>query len=83
VGRGVGTVVHAASAANSSAITNRLGSSRSPYMAWIILEAFVALALGLFIVWWTMSGRRRHPPGQGEKSAEPEARDGNDRTRTP
>jgi hypothetical protein len=30
-------------------------------MAWILLEAFVALALGLFIVWWTMRGRRRHP----------------------
>lgn len=29
-------------------------------MWWIVLEALVALALLLFVVWWTMfSGRRR------------------------
>jgi hypothetical protein len=28
-------------------------------MQWVILEALVALALGLLIVWWTMSPARR------------------------
>ena len=28
-------------------------------MEWIILEALVALALGLAIVWWTVSPARR------------------------
>jgi hypothetical protein len=27
-------------------------------MEWIILEALLALALGVAIVWWTMSARR-------------------------
>jgi hypothetical protein len=27
-------------------------------MEWIILEALVALAAGVAIVWWTMSARR-------------------------
>jgi len=28
-------------------------------MQWVILEALVALALGLLIVWWTLSPARR------------------------
>lgn len=28
-------------------------------MEWVILEALVALALGLSIVWWTLSPARR------------------------
>jgi len=28
-------------------------------MAWILLEAFVALVIAIGIVWWTTSGRRR------------------------
>ena len=28
-------------------------------MEWIILEALIALALGLSIVWWTLSPARR------------------------
>ena len=31
-------------------------------MAWIILEALVALLLAVFIVWFTMAGRRKPPP---------------------
>jgi hypothetical protein len=27
-------------------------------MEWIILEALIALGLGVAIVWWTMSARR-------------------------
>jgi hypothetical protein len=30
-------------------------------MEWFLLEAFVALLIAVFIVWWTMSARR-HPP---------------------
>lgn len=31
----------------------------------IVLEALLALALLVFIVWWTMfHGRDRHPPGE-------------------
>ncbi len=37
-------------------------------MEWIILEALVALALGLAIVWWTVSpGRRREREREVEK----------------
>ena len=31
-------------------------------MGWILLEAGVALALAVFIVWFTMGGKRREPP---------------------
>jgi hypothetical protein len=30
---------------------------------WILLEAGVALAIGLFIVWWTWPKKRQDPPG--------------------
>jgi hypothetical protein len=32
-------------------------------MAWILLEALVALLLAVFIVWFTTAGRRKPPPG--------------------
>jgi hypothetical protein len=31
-------------------------------MVWFFIEAGVALALAIFIVWFTMGGRRRPPP---------------------
>jgi len=31
-------------------------------MAWILLEALLALVIAVAIVWWTASGRRK-PPG--------------------
>ena len=31
-------------------------------MEWLLLEAFVALALAVFIVWFTMGGKRKNPP---------------------
>jgi hypothetical protein len=31
-------------------------------MGWILLEAGVALALAVLIVWFTMGGKRREPP---------------------
>jgi hypothetical protein len=34
-------------------------------MVWFFIEAGVALALALFIVWFTMGGRRK-PPRDGD-----------------
>lgn len=31
-------------------------------MQWLLLEVGVALFLAIFIVWFTMSGRRKPPP---------------------
>ena len=31
-------------------------------MEWLLLEAVVALALAVFIVWFTMGARRKNPP---------------------
>jgi hypothetical protein len=31
-------------------------------MEWLLLEAFVALALAVFIVWFTMGGKRKNSP---------------------
>jgi hypothetical protein len=38
-------------------------------MEWILLEAGVALALAVFIVWFTLGGRRREPPADPSRSA--------------
>jgi hypothetical protein len=35
---------------------------RGKPMGWLLLEALVALALAVFIVWFTMGGRRKIPP---------------------
>jgi hypothetical protein len=42
----------------------------------LIAEAGIALALLLFIVWWTMSGRSRH--GRANPPHKPQALDGPD-----
>jgi cbb3-type cytochrome oxidase subunit 3 len=44
-------------------------------MEWIILEALVALALGLSIVWWTLSPARRREREQEKRNADPGERD--------
>jgi hypothetical protein len=31
-------------------------------MEWLLLEALVALSLAVFIVWFTMGGKRKNPP---------------------
>jgi len=36
-------------------------------MVWFFIEAGVALALAIFIVWFTMGGRRRPPPGADDR----------------
>jgi hypothetical protein len=44
----------------------------------LIAEAGIALALLLFIVWWTMSGRSRHGRGGSAQAPKPgeDRRDG-------
>lgn len=37
-------------------------------MVWIFIEAGVALALAIFIVWFTMGGRRKRPDDTEKKS---------------
>jgi hypothetical protein len=44
-------------------------------MEWIILEALVALALGLSIVWWTLSPARRREREQEKQDADSVERD--------
>ncbi|HEX5863700.1 MAG TPA: hypothetical protein VF014_05495 [Casimicrobiaceae bacterium] len=51
-----GSVVQAAQTAATAAAMN-LG--RSIAMIWFLLEALVALLLAVFIVWFTMGGRRK------------------------
>ena len=36
-------------------------------MVWIFIEAGVALALAIFIVWFTMGGKRKPSSGDTEK----------------
>ncbi len=56
-GAGTRTVAQAATSAQSAATQECIA------MAWILLEALVALILAVFIVWFTMGGRasRRAP----------------------
>jgi hypothetical protein len=64
-----GAVEHAASIPTISAIHRR---RRFDLMGIILLEALLALALLLFIVWWTMfAGRKR-----GEPPAPPSGKQG-------
>jgi hypothetical protein len=46
-------------------------------MEWILLEALIALALAVAIVWWTMSARRPDRGDAGERA--PKDTDGRDR----
>jgi hypothetical protein len=38
-------------------------------MVWVFIEAGVALALVVFIVWFTMRGKRREPPAASDDRA--------------
>lgn len=44
-------------------------------MEWIILEALVALALGLAIVWWTLSPARKRERELEKRNPAPGERD--------
>jgi hypothetical protein len=47
------------------AIRNPQSAPLDPRMWLIVLEALLALALLVFIVWWTMfHGRGKRPPGE-------------------
>ena len=35
-------------------------------MAWFVLEVLFALAIAVFIVWWTMGPKTRKPPRGGD-----------------
>lgn len=72
-GPGVVTQETSASAANANASDRRRCNGAT--MEWIILEALVALALGLAIVWWTLSpARRRERDNEQRGAAEPDER---------
>jgi hypothetical protein len=36
-------------------------------MVWFFIEAGVALLLAIFIVWFTMGGRRKPPPSHDDR----------------
>ena len=38
-------------------------------MEWFIIEALVALAVGIAIVWWTMAPQKKSPHGRDDKTA--------------
>jgi hypothetical protein len=41
-------------------------------MEWVLLEAGVALLLAVFIVWFTMGGKRAKPPRAPRPPADPD-----------
>jgi hypothetical protein len=52
-------------------------------MEWFIIEALVALAVGVAIVWWTITPSKKLPPAVDEKSGDAksgDAAEGNDKT---
>jgi len=41
-------------------------------MGWILFESLIALAIGIGIVWWTMSARRKDtPPAAPDRRDDP------------
>jgi hypothetical protein len=57
-GAGGGVTQPATNVASNAASRQRKGDA----MEWLLLEALVALSLAVFIVWFTMSGKRKGPP---------------------
>jgi hypothetical protein len=55
---GGGTVWHAVTSAPAATASAR---RKRKDMEWILLEALVALLVGIAIVWWTMAARRKPP----------------------
>jgi hypothetical protein len=45
-------------------------------MEWLLLEALVALSLAVFIVWFTMGGRRKNPPRPPQDPIDRDGADG-------
>ena len=44
-------------------------------MIWFLIEALVALMLAVFIVWFTMGGKRSSPPHASAQSTNPPAKE--------
>jgi len=63
-GLGGGTVAHPVT---SAAATTARTTERKSAMEWILLEALVALVIGVGIVWWTMAPSRRKRRGDDTK----------------
>jgi len=67
VGSVTGVDVHAANAAAMNAMMRRStrcgmrGREMGDGLWIIVLEMVLVLALGAFIVWWTLGGRRKEP----------------------
>jgi hypothetical protein len=61
-----GRVLHAAQTATAATQTS-LGSFA---MAWFFLEVLVALLLAVFIVWFTMGGKRKRSPPRADDDAD-------------
>ena len=70
-GAGRGTVAQEPRSAKSAATLESIA------MAWILLEALVALLLAVFIVWFTTGGSRKPPPSlpPGLPTGEPPSTD--------
>jgi hypothetical protein len=64
-----GSVVQAAQTAAATA-ARHLG--RTIAMIWFLLEALVALLLAVFIVWFTMGGKRKPSPPRADDDNEDE-----------
>ena len=45
-------------------------------MEWFIIEALVALAIGIAIVWWTMAPSKKLPGSAGATSGDAKSVDG-------
>ena len=69
-GAGGATVWQPPNAAHrQAAAAARRRRRRNGTMGWILLEGLVALVIGIAIVWWTMSARRKPPaPGPRDRS---------------
>lgn len=72
---GSGVVTQEASAIAAIAHASDHDRCNGATVEWIILEALVALALGLAIVWWTLSPARRREREQEKRDADRGKRD--------
>jgi hypothetical protein len=45
-------------------------------MKWLLLEALVALSLAVFIVWFTMGGKRENPPRETKDPSDGDGKGG-------
>jgi len=72
-GGGDGGVTQPATEAASNAVSRQ---RKGDAMEWLLLEALVALSLAVFIVWFTMGGRRKNPPRPPQDPIDRDGADG-------